>query len=236
MGESLDEGAGCDKELDEAKGRGQRIMADNPEALAEELEEIEMDLEDFGPEGFYNVPYESFKKEFPEFTKDVIETFLVKFVELKPEELNDPEVIEAWKSGDLITEQDWPTLLEGARDLAAGKPTWWIAKYEKNYKESLEEDLARVSDEDAEQLDSEIEDEMINLGTLSREAREAGANDIAAVADAAYDKFEDNTKQINEGNVDKLVKHYGPMFDKKEEELKEEKDYLVVPGDLDVLK
>ena len=99
-------------------------MADNPEALAEELEEIEMDLEDFGPEGFYNVPYESFKKEFPEFTKDVIETFLVKFVELKPEELNDPEVIEAWKSGDLITEQDWPTLLEGARDLAAGKPTW----------------------------------------------------------------------------------------------------------------
>ena len=72
--------------------------------------------------------------------------------------------------------------------------------------------------------------------TLSREAREAGANDIAAVADAAYDKFEDNTKQINEGNVDKLVKHYGPMFDKKEEELKEEKDYLVVPGDLDVLK
>ena len=115
---------GCDKELDEAKGKGQRIMADNPEALAEELEEIEMDLEDFGPEGFYNVPYESFKKEFPEFTKDVIETFLIKFVELKPEELNDPEVIEAWKSGDLITEQDWSTLLEGARDLAAGKPTW----------------------------------------------------------------------------------------------------------------
>ena len=115
---------GCDKELNEAKGKGQKIMSDNPEALAEELEEIEMDLEDFGPEGFYNVPYESFKKEFPEFTKDVIETFLIKFVELKPEELNDPEVIEAWKSGDLITEQDWSTLLEGARDLAAGKPTW----------------------------------------------------------------------------------------------------------------
>ena len=43
-------------------------------------------------------------------------------------------------------------------------------------------------------------------------------------------------ESLTEGNVDKLVKHYGPMFDKKEEELKEEKDYLVVPGDLDVLK
>lgn len=40
-------------------------------------------------------------------------------------------------------------------------------------------------------------------------------------------------ESLSEGNVEKLKKHYGPMFDEK---LEEDKDYLVVPGDLDVLK
>lgn len=193
--ESLNEGEACEEPLEEAKKAPQKTLASNPEALAEEVEEIEMDFEDFGPEGFYNVPFESFKKEFPEFTKDVIETFLIKFVNLKPEELNDPEVIEAWKSGDLITKMDWKPLIEGAKQLVDGKEVYWVDVYKKHYNkfESLEE---------GKDCDDSVEE---------------GLED----------------KELKEGNVEKLKKHYGPMFDEK---LEEDKDYLVVPGDLDVLK
>lgn len=184
--EQLTEGESCEAELDEAK------EPVDTSALAEEVEELKEDIEDFGPEGFYQVPFSSFEKEFPVFTNKVVKDFLSKYVEIKPEEMNDPEVLTAWQNGDLITDGDWDTLFEGAQWLLDGKPIRWNAIHKKYYNkvESLTEE-----------------------------------------------------KELKESNVDKLKQHYGPKFDEKleenkdcEEPLEEAKDYLVVPGDLDVLK
>ena len=83
--------------------------------------------------------------------------------------------------------------------------------------EAFTEDLARIKPEDAEYLDGEIEDAQINLGTLSREAREAGAMDIAKIADDASDQFENNAKKINEGE-DKVPggRYYEPTPDEED--------------------
>ena len=145
-------------------------------ALAEEVEELKEDIADFGPEGFYQVPFSSFEKEFPVFTNKVLKDFLTKYVQIKPEEMSDPEVLAAWESGDLITEQDWDALLEGAEKKIEGVGFQWDKTYPKHqYKEAITES----------------------------------------------------------NNTEKLKQHYGPKFDEK---LEEAKDYLVVPGDLDVLK
>ena len=106
---------GCEEEpLEEAK-------SSNVEALATELEEIKEDFEDFGPEGFYNVPFDSFRREFPEFTSTVIDTFLKDMVGIKENELSDPEVISAWSTGELILPEDWPSLIDGAERLTTSR-------------------------------------------------------------------------------------------------------------------
>lgn len=181
----------------------------NTEALAEELEEIKEDFEDFGPDGFYAVPYESFKREFPEFAKNVIESFLTNYVEISPEEMNDPEVIDAWKSGDLITNNDWQTLFEGAEKIIAGNTPGWKDIYKKYYTE----DLNKLEPEDANYYRKEIgsiSDDAINL---AHEASDEGVDAVADAALSAVDAIEDREEQINEAsNMDKLKAHYGKKF------------------------
>ena len=111
------------------------FYADNLDKLEAELEELEYDYNAFGADGFYAIPLKNFKREFPEFFKGVIATFLKSIVDIDvdtedPEELND-----AWQSGDLITEQDWKALFEGAHVLLDnnGKGYGWIAIWKKYY-------------------------------------------------------------------------------------------------------
>ena len=105
--------------LDEGKHDIEGV--ENIEALDREIEDIKMDYEDFGPEGFYNVPFEKFRAEFPEFTDNIIMHYLENWVELSKEDLNDPEVFAAWQDGNLITDSDWPRLIEAGEKLANGK-------------------------------------------------------------------------------------------------------------------
>lgn len=121
-----------DESLTEAS---KTFYADNLDKLEAELEELEYDYNAFGADGFYAIPLKNFKREFPEFFKGVIATFLKSIVDIDvdtedPEELND-----AWQSGDLITEQDWEALFEGAHVLLDnnGKGYGWIAIWKKYY-------------------------------------------------------------------------------------------------------
>ena len=111
------------------------FYADNLDKLEAELEELEYDYNAFGADGFYAIPLKNFKREFPEFFKGIITTFLKSIVDIDidtedPEELND-----TWQSGDLITEQDWEALFEGAHVLLDndGKGYGWIAIWKKYY-------------------------------------------------------------------------------------------------------
>ena len=176
--------------IDEGKSK-------DPEALAIELEEIKEDFDDFGAEGFYNVPYDSFKREFPVFTRDVLEDFLTSYVELTKEELKDPEVKAAWEDGELIYPDDWELLFVHADKQVAGKAPQW--------KDDHVDDKNEVSSNTDNEL---VTDESLN----------------------------------EESNLDKLKKYYGPKFSESNEPLEEEKieeaekDYLVVPGDMEVAR
>ena len=100
-----------DVKLKEAK-------AGNPSDLEIELETLNADYTDFGPDGFYAVPFDRFKKEFPEFTNSCIMTFLKELDILTPEEAEDRELLnEYWQSGELIQPEDWPALFDGARQM-----------------------------------------------------------------------------------------------------------------------
>lgn len=110
---------GGDEEVVEESLNEARQKVDT-EKLGVELEDIKETLDDFGPKAFYEKPYEQFKSEFPEFANGVIEDFLYKYVSIKPEEMSDPEVLEAWQTGELIRDEDWPCLLEGAEKKVNG--------------------------------------------------------------------------------------------------------------------
>ena len=97
----------------------------NPEKLAEEVEELKEDFYDFGPDNFYDMTFAEFEKQYPIFTRDVIRDFLTSYVEISNEEMNDPEVIDAWQEGTLIWPEDWKLLFVHADKQIAGKSPQW---------------------------------------------------------------------------------------------------------------
>jgi len=106
------------------------------EALASELEELKADYEDFGVEGFYEVPFETFQKEFPVFTKECIIKYLTNMEILTPEEVEDEDLMyEYWQTGELIIPDDWEALFKGAEHIINDvKPQWdrlWKTQYTK---------------------------------------------------------------------------------------------------------
>ena len=113
------------EDLNEAKLRKNDLTDENLANFEMELQEIKDNLADFGPEGLYAVPYESFKREFPIFTEKVIESFL--------DEMGDSGEGD-WQEGELIWENDWPCLIEGAEKLLNGKGFQWEKLYTKYYK------------------------------------------------------------------------------------------------------
>lgn len=122
------------EDLNEAKLKKNDLTDENLANFRMELQEIKDNLADFGPEGLYAVPYESFKREFPIFTEKVIESFL--------DEMGDGGEGD-WQEGELIWENDWPCLIEGAEKLLNGKGFQWEKIYTKHYKpanESLHEE------------------------------------------------------------------------------------------------
>lgn len=207
--ESLTEGKDCEAELEEAK------EPVDTSALAEEVEELKEDIADFGPEGFYQVPFSSFEKEFPVFTNKVLKDFLVKYVQIKPEEMSDPEVLAAWESGDLITEQDWDALLEGAEKKIEGVGFQWDKTYPKHqYKEAITESNNT---------------EKLKAYYGSKFDKEEALEEAKYTKDELVDKFgTDDVDLINAGNEEDV--------ELVDEPLNEAEDYLVVPGDLAVAK
>lgn len=120
-----------DVDLTEAKSK-------NTIDLEMELDRLKNDLEEFGTDGFYAISFKAFERDFPEFTKTVIKTFLKEMEILTKSEMEDTDTIdEYWRSGDLIVKDDWPCLLEGAKNLADGKPVQWEKLYKKYYKDYL---------------------------------------------------------------------------------------------------
>ena len=75
-----------------------------------------------GPASFYELSYDEFKDKYPLFTEKVINNFLNKYVEVTPEELNDPEILNAWQTGDLILDSDWPALFDYADRVIGNRP------------------------------------------------------------------------------------------------------------------
>lgn len=143
------------EDLNEAKLRKNDLTDENLANFRMELQEIKDNLADFGPEGLYAVPYESFKREFPIFTEKVIESFL--------DEMGDDGEGD-WQEGELIWENDWPCLIEGAEKLLNGKGFQWEKIYTKHYKptnESLNESSSRKDNIDI--IEKELEADFYGL-------------------------------------------------------------------------
>ena len=126
----------------------------DPSALGAELEDIQQDLEDFGPEGFYGVKFSNFLKEFPVFGKEVILSWIKEMDIRSPEEMEDTDTLEDdWAAGELIIPEDWPCLIDGATRMVNGrgpdKSKHWILwdkiwkTHYKAYDESLNEDTVK---------------------------------------------------------------------------------------------
>ena len=129
------------------------VKLKSPSDFAMEFEKVKADFEDFGPDGFYAVPFSTFKREYPMFTEEIIKTFLKDMEILTPKELSDPAVYEEyWQTGELITPEDWPALLDGAERLLTfrkDKGIQWEKIYKSHYKsydESLTENLKTPSE------------------------------------------------------------------------------------------
>ena len=120
------------------------VKLQSPEDFAMEFEGLKTDYEDFGPEGFYAVPFRTFERDYPLFTNEIIKTFLRDMEILTDKELNDPAVFEEyWQTGDLITPEDWPALFDGAERLLTfrkDKGIQWEKIYKSHYK-SYDESL-----------------------------------------------------------------------------------------------
>ena len=110
--------------------------SNNVSQLEMDLAELEADYEDFGPEGFYAVPFNKFYNDYPEFTDSVIITFLDEMVDFDLLSEDMDEVEEAWADGELITEQDWPVLFDGAKTMLRrdSHSLQWKDIYKKFYK------------------------------------------------------------------------------------------------------
>ena len=140
------------------------VKLQSPEDFAMEFEGLKADYEDFGPEGFYAVPFRTFERDYPLFTNEIIKTFLRDMEILTDKELNDPTVFEEyWQTGDLITPEDWPALFDGAERLLTfrkDKGIQWEKIYKSHYKptdESLTERYGGsyyVQDEDDDMVKS----------------------------------------------------------------------------------
>ena len=142
------------EDLNEAKLKKNDLTNENLANFEMELQEIKDNLADFGPEGFYAVPYESFKREFPIFTEKVIESFL--------DEMDDPGKGD-WQKGELIWENDWPCLIEGAEKLLNGKGFQWEKLYTKYYKP----DNGPVEVNDVDDYDDDYDDEDVYEESLT---------------------------------------------------------------------
>ena len=165
-----------------------------------ELADIKADYADFGPEGFYRVPFKSFCDEFPEFSRRVLIDYLQNYAET---ELT-PETIKDWKKGELIYDDDWYQLFKHAdRLVAAGKDTegwkYFTPKSGEKY--------------------------MGNLKGIEEDYEEDPADEIPAVP--ASELFAEMGETVNEPNDGEF--HL-------DEDTEPEKDYLVVPGDMEVAK
>lgn len=109
--------------------------AKQPEELEIELADLEADLEDFGPDGLYAVSLDRFSRQYPEFTTYVIKTFLKEMQILTKEELEDMSTLDDyWRNGELILDNDWDCLIEGAHKLANGESVQWEKLYKKYYR------------------------------------------------------------------------------------------------------
>ena len=163
------------EDLDEAKSK-------SPTNLADELHMIQQDYEAEGPEAFYVLPFEEFESQYPEFTKSVIKTFLKEVVGLTKSELNDLGGLvdedtgdSYWETGELITDQDWPCLLEGAEMLANGKGIQWeklYKKYYKSYDESLDEEKCDECDDRVDESVDAADDKDESLTEASKSDQE----------------------------------------------------------------
>ena len=160
--------------LDEAKSKA-------PTDLEIELESLKADYDDFGPDGLYAVPFRIFERNYPEFTKSVIKTFLKEMGILTKEELNDPTTyIDYWQTGELITDQDWPCLFEGAVKLSNGEGVQWEKLYKKYYKPVDEscKDESLNEDKTAQQVSAELKQAAPNyeafVTALKDDAKTAG--------------------------------------------------------------
>ena len=94
----------------------------DPKGLEVEYNDISENLKDFGPEGFYAIPFRKFREEYPLFTDEVIDTFISEMEVRTPEEMEDTDTVEKdWSEGELIIKEDWPALMEGASKLIRGR-------------------------------------------------------------------------------------------------------------------
>ena len=92
------------------------ITDENKDDLQAELEEIEADYNDFGPDGFYAIPLNQFATEFPNFYNEIILSFLSQYLDMDPEAEDPDELDDMWASGELILPEDWPALFDGVKD------------------------------------------------------------------------------------------------------------------------
>lgn len=133
------------KKINEAKFKSPQELED----FAMELESIKADYEDFGPDGFYSVPFKTIERDYPLFAREIIKTFLLEMGILNSSEISNIDELEDeegnyWSTGRLITPEDWPVLLDGAERLLTfrkDKGIQWEKIYPKHISnESLSEE------------------------------------------------------------------------------------------------
>jgi len=180
------------------------VKANNPEELEMELEAIQADYEDFGPEGFYAVPFSRFREEFPEFTENIIKSFLLDMGILTKAEYANVDNLgdddgNYWETGNLILPDDWPALIDGAYRLLTtrkNKGIQWEKIYKSHYKpikEDLNSDVYNALSDVAYEYEVEKEEPVYE-------------EDFIEAEDNFNDKFfngttpEDFEEELNEGD------------------------------------
>ena len=92
------------------------ISAPAKEGLEESASVSRLDMEcadvldryqSFGSDAFYALPYESFKKSYPQFTKSIVESYLKEDYGIDLRKENSDEINEEWQNGRLLTDNDW---------------------------------------------------------------------------------------------------------------------------------
>ena len=136
--------------ITEAKFKSPQELED----FAMELESVKADYEDFGPDGFYSVPFKIFERDYPLFAREIIKTFLSEMGILTTSELNNIDDLgdedgNYWDTGRLILPDDWDTLFDGAERLLTNrkdKGIQWEKIYKKYYRTYNESALTNIDD------------------------------------------------------------------------------------------